>query len=130
MAKSKVYEAAAAKIDRDKFYTSTEAVNLAKETGSTKFDSTVEVALKLGKGAVAEFGGAFEVPLALGLLELGLGGDAAHGRAPDEGGLRPPPAGDWRVRQGRGGADLPQPHRAAGVSLITRSVAASTALLE
>ena len=47
MAKSKVYEAAAAKIDRDKFYTSTEAVNLAKETGSTKFDSTVEVALKL-----------------------------------------------------------------------------------
>lgn len=47
MAKSKVYEAAAAKIDRDKFYTSTEAVKLAKETGSKKFDSTVEVALKL-----------------------------------------------------------------------------------
>ena len=47
MAKSKVYEAAAAKIDRDKFYTSAEAVNLAKETGSKKFDSTVEVALKL-----------------------------------------------------------------------------------
>ena len=47
MAKSKVYEAAAAKIDRDKFYTSTEAVVLAKETGSKKFDSTVEVALKL-----------------------------------------------------------------------------------
>ena len=47
MAKSKVYEAAAAKIDRDKVYTSTEAVVLAKETGSKKFDSTVEVALKL-----------------------------------------------------------------------------------
>jgi len=47
MAKSKVYEAAAAKIDRDKFYTSTEAVNLAKETGSKNVDSTVEVALKL-----------------------------------------------------------------------------------
>ena len=47
MAKSKVYEAAAAKIDRDKFYTSTEAVNLAKETGSKNTDSTVEVALKL-----------------------------------------------------------------------------------
>lgn len=47
MAKSKVYAAAAAKIDRDKLYTSTEAVNLAKETGSKKFDSTVEVALKL-----------------------------------------------------------------------------------
>ncbi|WP_347344609.1 50S ribosomal protein L1 [Microbacterium sp.] len=47
MAKSKVYEAAAAKIDRDKVYTSAEAVVLAKETGSKKFDSTVEVALKL-----------------------------------------------------------------------------------
>ena len=47
MAKSKVYEAAAAKIDRDKFYTSTEAVSLAKETGSKNTDSTVEVALKL-----------------------------------------------------------------------------------
>ncbi|WP_292833953.1 50S ribosomal protein L1 [Microbacterium sp.] len=47
MAKSKVYEAAAAKIDRDKFYNATEAVHLAKETGSKKFDSTVEVALKL-----------------------------------------------------------------------------------
>ena len=45
--KSKAYEAAAAKIDRDKFYTPTEAVALAKETGSSKFDSTVEVALKL-----------------------------------------------------------------------------------
>ena len=47
MAKSKVYEAAAAKIDRDKVYTSAEAVVLAKETGSKKVDSTVEVALKL-----------------------------------------------------------------------------------
>ncbi len=47
MAKSKVYEAAAAKIDRDKFYSPSEAVVLAKETGSKKFDSTVEVALKL-----------------------------------------------------------------------------------
>ena len=45
--KSKTYEAAAAKIDRDRFYTPTEAVALAKETGSKKFDSTVEVALKL-----------------------------------------------------------------------------------
>jgi large subunit ribosomal protein L1 len=46
--KSKAYEAAAAKIEADKFYTPTEAVALAKETGSAKFDSTVEVALKLG----------------------------------------------------------------------------------
>jgi large subunit ribosomal protein L1 len=46
--KSKAYRAAAAKIEADKFYTPTEAVALAKETGSAKTDSTVEVALKLG----------------------------------------------------------------------------------
>ena len=45
--KSKAYQAAAAKIDADKFYSPTEAVTLARETGSAKFDSTVEVALKL-----------------------------------------------------------------------------------
>src|SRR6187455_2537599 len=46
--KSKAYQAAAAKIAADKFYTPVEAVAVAKETGSKKFDSTVEVALKLG----------------------------------------------------------------------------------
>ena len=46
--KSKAYRAAAAKIAADTFYTPTDAVALAKETGSAKFDSTVEVALKLG----------------------------------------------------------------------------------
>ena len=45
--KSKAYKAAAEKIEADRFYTPTEAVALAKETGSSKFDSTVEVALKL-----------------------------------------------------------------------------------
>ncbi|GGF03882.1 50S ribosomal protein L1 [Mycetocola zhadangensis] len=46
--KSKAYRAAAEKIGTDKVYSASEAVNLAKETGSAKFDSTVEVALKLG----------------------------------------------------------------------------------
>jgi len=46
--KSKAYKAAAAKIDADKSYTAAEAVAVARETGSTKTDSTVEVALKLG----------------------------------------------------------------------------------
>jgi len=46
--KSKAYLAAAAKIEEGKFYTATEAVAIAKETGSAKFNSTVEVALKLG----------------------------------------------------------------------------------
>ncbi|KAA9151127.1 50S ribosomal protein L1 [Microbacterium lushaniae] len=45
--KSKAFRAAAEKIAADKFYTPAEAVALAKETGSKKFDSTVEVALKL-----------------------------------------------------------------------------------
>ncbi|QZY51121.1 50S ribosomal protein L1 [Leucobacter tenebrionis] len=46
--KSKAYRAAAEKIQAGKFYTPAEAVALAKETGSTKTDSTVEVAVKLG----------------------------------------------------------------------------------
>jgi large subunit ribosomal protein L1 len=46
--KSKAYRAAAEKIEDGKFYTPAEAVAVAKETGSKKFDSTVEVALKLG----------------------------------------------------------------------------------
>ncbi len=46
--KSKAYRAAAEKIEDGKFYTPAEAVGIARETGSKKFDSTVEVALKLG----------------------------------------------------------------------------------
>jgi large subunit ribosomal protein L1 len=45
---SKAYKAALEKIEEGKFYTPSEAVNVAKVTGSAKFDSTVEVALKLG----------------------------------------------------------------------------------
>ena len=45
--KSKSYRAAAEKIEDGKFYTPAEAVGIARETGSKKFDSTVEVALKL-----------------------------------------------------------------------------------
>jgi large subunit ribosomal protein L1 len=46
--KSKAYRAAAAKMEEGKFYTPNEAVGLARETGSKNFNSTVEVALKLG----------------------------------------------------------------------------------
>ena len=45
---SKAYKAAAEKIEEGKFYTPTEAVSVARETASKKFDSTVEVALRLG----------------------------------------------------------------------------------
>ena len=46
--KSKAYRAAAALIEDGKYYTATEAVAVAKQTGSKKTNSTVEVALKLG----------------------------------------------------------------------------------
>ena len=46
--KSKAYRAAAEKIEEGKVYTLAEAASLAKETGSTKFDATVEVAMRLG----------------------------------------------------------------------------------
>ena len=42
------YEEAAAKIDRSKLYTRKEAVDLLKETATTKFDSTVELHARLG----------------------------------------------------------------------------------
>jgi large subunit ribosomal protein L1 len=45
---SKVYRAALEKIDRDNLYTPLQAAKLAKETSSTKQDSTVEVAIRLG----------------------------------------------------------------------------------
>lgn len=45
---SKAYRAAAAKIEEGKFYAPSEAVAVVKDTGSAKFNSTVEVALKLG----------------------------------------------------------------------------------
>lgn len=45
---SKAYRAAAEKVDRSKLYTPLAAINLAKETGSAKFDSTVDVAIRLG----------------------------------------------------------------------------------
>jgi large subunit ribosomal protein L1 len=45
--KSKAYNAAVALLEEDKFYSPVEAVELAKKTGSAKFNSTVEVALKL-----------------------------------------------------------------------------------
>ena len=46
--RSKAYEAAAKKIVEGKLYTPAEAVTLVRETGSAKFDSTIEVAVKLG----------------------------------------------------------------------------------
>jgi large subunit ribosomal protein L1 len=48
MKRSKSYRAAAEKIDAERLYNPAEAVKLARETSTTKYDSTVEVALRLG----------------------------------------------------------------------------------
>ncbi|WP_293784776.1 50S ribosomal protein L1 [uncultured Aeromicrobium sp.] len=45
---SKAYRAVAEKIDRDKLYTPLQAAQLVKESGSKNYDSTVDVAIRLG----------------------------------------------------------------------------------
>ncbi|MCW2598774.1 MAG: rplA [Frankiales bacterium] len=48
MKRSKAYNAAAEKVDADRIYSPIEAARLAKETSTTKYDATVEVAMVLG----------------------------------------------------------------------------------
>jgi len=45
---SKAYRAVAEKIDKDNLYTPLQATVLAKESGSKKYDSTVDVSIRLG----------------------------------------------------------------------------------
>jgi large subunit ribosomal protein L1 len=46
--RSKAYNKAAEQVDKDKLHTVLEAARLAKETSTTKYDATVEVAMRLG----------------------------------------------------------------------------------
>ncbi|GAB3399658.1 50S ribosomal protein L1 [Flindersiella endophytica] len=48
MKRSKTYRAAVEKIDLDALYGPAEAIKLARETTGTKFDQTVDVAMRLG----------------------------------------------------------------------------------
>ena len=48
MQRSKAYRKAAEQIDRSRLYSPAQAVELARKTSPTKFDATVEVALRLG----------------------------------------------------------------------------------
>src|SRR5499427_4521484 len=48
MKRSKAFRAAEAEVDRNRLYSPAEAVALARKTSTTKFDPTVEVALRLG----------------------------------------------------------------------------------
>ena len=46
--RGKKYRAALEKVDRKRTYAPAEAIALAKETSQTKFDSTVEIHIRLG----------------------------------------------------------------------------------
>jgi len=48
MKRSKSYRKVAELVDRDRIYSPLEAARLAKETSTTKYDATVEVAMRLG----------------------------------------------------------------------------------
>ncbi|MFI9239741.1 50S ribosomal protein L1 [Streptomyces cinnamoneus] len=48
MKRSKTLRAADAKVEKERLYAPLEAVRLAKDTSSVKFDATVEVAMRLG----------------------------------------------------------------------------------
>ena len=48
MKRSKAYRGAAERIDHERLYTPLEAVRLARDTSTTKYDATVEVAMRLG----------------------------------------------------------------------------------
>jgi Tfp pilus assembly protein PilF len=71
--KSKAYIASVALLEEGKFYTPVEAVEIAKKTGSSKFNSTVEVALKL---AVDPRNRAAYVAMARAVKSQGMNGKA------------------------------------------------------
>ena len=91
--RSKAYEAAAEKIEEGKFYTPEEAVALVRETGSAKFDSTIEVAIKLGvdpRKADQMIRGTVSLPNGTGktarviVFATGAAADAARAAGADE----------------------------------------------
>ena len=65
MKKGKKYVEAASKVERGRAYTKEEAIKLVKETSTTKFDASVELAMKLNldtKKADQQLRGAFVLP--------------------------------------------------------------------
>lgn len=65
MKKGKKYVEAASKIEKNKSYTKEEAIKLVKETATTKFDSSVEIAMRLNldtKKADQQLRGAIVLP--------------------------------------------------------------------
>jgi large subunit ribosomal protein L1 len=91
--RSKAYQAAAAKIVEGKLYNTEEAVALVRETGSSKFDSTIEVAIKLGvdpRKADQMIRGTVSLPNGTGktarviVFATGAAADAARAAGADE----------------------------------------------
>ena len=88
MKKGKKYVEASSKVDSKKLYTVEEAIKLAKETSTTKFDSTVEVAFKLNldtKKADQQLRGSLVLPNGTGktkkILVLAKGAQAEAAKA-------------------------------------------------
>ena len=84
MAHGKRYNAAYEKVDRERRYAPIDAVELIKETASTKFDETVEVHLRLGvnvRHADEQLRGTLALPHGLGkdvTIAVFAEGDAAR----------------------------------------------------
>lgn len=86
--KSKQYQAALEKVDRNKLYTPTEAITLAKEIDFAKFDATVEVSYNLNidvKKADQQIRGAMVLPNGTGktqtVVVVAQGAKAEEARA-------------------------------------------------
>ena len=83
MNKSKKYTAASALVERNKLYTKEEAIDLVKKTSTTKFDASVEIAMRLNldtKKADQQLRGALVLPNGTGKTKTVLviaKGDAA-----------------------------------------------------
>lgn len=83
MNKSKKYTAASALVEKNKFYTKEEAIDLVKKTSTTKFDASVEIAMRLNldtKKADQQLRGALVLPNGTGKTKTVLviaKGDAA-----------------------------------------------------
>ena len=83
----KKYVEASKKVDKNKAYTIDEAVKLVKETSTTKFDSTVEVAIKLNidaKKSDQQLRGSLKLPNGTGksktILVLAKGSQATEAK--------------------------------------------------
>ncbi len=88
MKKGKKYLEASSKVDKAKLYTVEEAINLVKETATTNFDSSIELALRLNldtKKADQQLRGALVLPNGTGktkkVLVIAKGAQAEAARA-------------------------------------------------